>query len=107
MKITNYKYGYIPVFDCVINGKITMSSQEFGKVKKYLLRTPKMEYTNDRDFRVRMLKEDLQRKIELKNSYLVNIRVLATELIVNHYKLNGYKRNNYMLEVVNGGLNET
>lgn len=96
MKIVNYKYGYIPLFSCSINGKITMTVKEFEKVKKYLFNPAVKSYYLDKT----ILKEDLDRRLHLCERFWVNIRVSATEKIVNRFKLQKYKRNNYVLEVV-------
>jgi hypothetical protein len=98
MKLINYKRGYINKFDCSIHGTIKTNTDEFAEAVVYLMRTPKMlEYGSE--FMRDILKEDLKRKIAIKNGYLVNIRVKATDLIAEKYNLVNYRRGNYMFEV--------
>lgn len=94
MKITNYKRGYFDKFNCVIHGTITMNKMEFAQVVYYLnIPTVKWDYKFT-------LKEDLKRIIDCKKYFLINVRVGATEKIVKHFKLDNYKRGNYMLKII-------
>ena len=102
MKLINYNYGYVSEFACSIHGKIIMTKQEFDKAVKYLLH-PKVKncYFGDYGLPKTMFKQDLNRTIPTRNgSYLLNIRVGATELLARKFELKNYKRANYMLEVV-------
>lgn len=97
MKVINYDYGFIPLFDCVIKGKIQMTTQEFIKIQKYLFNPSVKSYYLDK----RLLKEDLQRRLFLSGGkFWVNVRVSATEKLVQRFNLEKYKRNNYVLEVM-------
>ena len=98
MKIINYKYGYYDKFTCSIHGKILVSLDEWCEIVRYLLRSRLGIYGED--FNRRILKDDMNRRIENKKSFLVNIRVSATEKVVERFKLKGYKRGNYMFEVI-------
>ena len=97
MKVVNYNYGYIPLFNCSIHGKIQMTAKEFEKIQKYLFNPAVKSYYLDK----RMLKEDLQRRLHLCQRFWVNIRVSATEKLVSRFSLPKYKRANYVLEVIN------
>jgi hypothetical protein len=98
MKLINYNYGNINTFDCVIKGKIIVSKNEWKKCLNYLARVkPDTSYP----FYKTMVKEDVKRQIKTKKGYLVNIRIWATEKIVNHFNLKRYKKNNYMFLIIN------
>ena len=99
MKIINYNYGYIPTFSCSIHGKIVVSGREWEANKRYLrngsLRKTPYLYPD-------ILRKDFERAVKSRISRYVNfynIRVTATELVVNHWNLRKYKRGNYMFEV--------
>lgn len=94
MKVIHYKYYFYPVFDCVIEGKIKMTQDEWNKEKKYLLKTPKID-----SYFKKILKDDIKRRIETKNSFLINIRTTATGLIAERNGLDRYTRKNYVLEI--------
>lgn len=96
MKIINYNYGYIPLFDCVIKGKIQMDYDEYRQVKKYLFNPSVKSNYLYKD----ILKEDFERQLSVKrNKFWVNIRTTATEKIVDKFGLDKYKRANYVIEV--------
>ncbi|OPZ94106.1 MAG: hypothetical protein BWY74_00813 [Firmicutes bacterium ADurb.Bin419] len=95
MRLTNYKRGY--EFDCVIGGVIRVSQPTFKKMVKYLLRTPKMRFDNG--YWLRILREDLERKIKFKGGYWVNLRTTPTELIAKKWGLKNYQKRNYAFEV--------
>lgn len=100
MKIVNYNYGYFPIFNCSIHGKIVMTSKEWKEAYCFLLRGQK-RWLPSYPWVAKILKEDEKRSIPTrKGSYLINIRVPATEALVERYKLHGYKRGNYMLEII-------
>jgi hypothetical protein len=91
MKLINYNYGYL--FDCVIHGKIIVNKKEWQDILKFLARVkPHSSYP----FYKTMLKDDAKRIIKTKQGDLVNIRVWATEKVVNKYNLKNYKKVNYM-----------
>ena len=99
MKIINYNYGYNPTFTCGIGGKIVVSGKEWKDIKRYLrngsLRKTPYLFPD-------ILREDFNRELKSRTSRYVsfyNIRVTATELVVKHWNLPKYKRNNYMFEV--------
>ena len=86
MKIKNYPQGYR--FDCVINGSIEMTREEWRKVKK--------------DMRATLFRyEDISHCIiDSHGNELYNIRVTATRKLVEKYKLKGYKHQNYQIKVL-------
>lgn len=100
MKLINYNYGYYPVFTCSIHGKIVMTSKEWSKARLFLLKgarrwLPSYPWTR------KVLLEDEKRTMPTRDgSYLINIRVPATEALARKYDLKRYKRANYMLEIV-------
>ena len=94
MKLINYKMGYNNTFDCSIHGTIKMSLKEYKKAIKYLKNNSvKWGYKY-------LLVEDLKRVIKLKNGFLVNIRVSATDKLVKKFDLSNYKVGNYQILVV-------
>lgn len=96
IKLINYNYGYLNKFDCCIGGKIIVNKLEWKAIKKYLLNP----FTRASYLWKDILKEDFERKYKTKNGELVNIRVTATEKVIEKFGIeNGrynYKRNNYM-----------
>lgn len=94
MKLINYKRGYLEKFDCVIHGTIRVNPMEYAQFV-YYLNIPSVKYDTKSH-----LKKDLERKINTKIGFLVNLRVSATERIVRHFKIKGYKPGNYMIEVI-------
>jgi hypothetical protein len=96
MKLINYYYGYNPIFECSIHGKIVMTAKEWKDAYNFLKRTKKID-----SYFKKVLTEDVERTIPTRNgSYLLNVRVSATEVLVEKYNLSNYKRGNYMIEVV-------
>ena len=96
MKLINYDYGYINNFDCSIHGKIITTKEEWLRALKYLFHHKVKDYYLWKD----LLKEDITRAIHTKKGTLFNIRVTATEKIVDKFNVKGYKRGNYMFMVV-------
>lgn len=107
MKIKNFikgNYTYMPdVIDksgTVYYGKITMNYDEYRKAVKYLVRA-RIGYSYNWEFNKRLLLEDLERKASVKgNGFILAIRVPATEKLVEKFKLDRYKKQNYYLEVM-------
>lgn len=99
MKLINYKRGYNNTFDCSIHGTIKMTPIEFKQAVEYLERDADTMRKNHAYFNSILLKEDLERKINFARGFLVNIRVSATEALVNHFNLRNYKRGNYQIMV--------
>lgn len=103
MKLINYNRGYNNTFNCSIHGTIKMTRNEFDKAIAFLFKTRKWVYDRGSiDLYKRMLLEDLNRKIYIEKrgtlqGFLVNIRVYATQAIVEKYNLHNYKRSNYQL----------
>jgi len=91
MKLINYNYGYNNTLNCSIHGRIVLNKEEFGKIVKYILNplvTKELFFRN-------LLKEDLNRLVFTDKGTLLNIRVTATEKVVNKFNIRGYKRGNY------------
>lgn len=106
MKLINYKRGYNNTFDCSVHGTIEMNREEFDNVVEFLAKNNGWWYqSHSENFSRSMLSEDLARRVYIKNSrhivqgFYVNIRVYATEALVKHFNLKGYKRGNYQLKV--------
>jgi hypothetical protein len=89
MKLINYKKGYSNLFDCSIHGTIKMTLKEWKKARKWLL--------TQNLFNIDIFKQDFKRLLIVKNGYFINIRVTATKLLSEKYKLNNYKDGNYQL----------
>ena len=100
MRLINYKYGYNNTFNCSIHGKIILSTKEWSDVLKYF-RSPqvKKSFLPSYPWTNSILLEDTKRKIQTKDGYIINIRVPMTEKLATRYKLNNYKRGNYMLNI--------
>jgi len=103
MKLINYNYGDISKFNCYIRGKIIVSQKEWKAIKKYLLNpfTKVGAWLGDEKYAKKILKEDMQRIVDTKQGKLINIRVTATEKVVEKFNLKRYKRNNYMFLITN------
>ena len=100
MKIINYNYGYNNFFNCSIHGKIIMTQKELDKAVLFLLRGAK-RWMPSSPWIKEVLKKDLERKVQDKKGYRINIRVPATEVLVEKFGLQDkYKRGNYMLQVI-------
>ena len=105
MKLINYKRGYNNTFDCSIHGTIKMNREEFDNAIEYLFNDADRIRKEHSYFSSELLKDDVARRIHIKNSrgisqgFLINIRVSATEALVKHFNVKGYKRNNYQIEV--------
>lgn len=97
MKLINYNYGYYQQFNCSIHGKIVMTLKEWRDALKFLRRK---KWSISSPWIARVLSEDISKHVPNKNSFLVNIRVPATEALVKRYNLAGYKRANYMLQII-------
>jgi hypothetical protein len=95
MKLINYPYGWH--FDCTIKGKIVMTEKKWKEVVTDLKRSKKWRLCPD--FEKCLFLWDLNRKIDLKDSYLINIRVFWTGVIAYKYKLPRYRHQNYMLQI--------
>lgn len=102
MKLINYKYGHIPEFETCINGKIVMTKNEWKSARTYLLRASKSKrFMPSYRWVPQVLREDLKRTIKTQKGFILTIRVHLTECLVTKYNLSNYKRNNYMIEVLN------
>ena len=96
MKIINYNYGYNSAFNCSIHGKIIVSQEEWDGMIKYLFHPKVKSYYLYKN----ILKQDLQRWINTKKGRLYNIRVSATEKLIEKFGPGkGYKTGNYMFLV--------
>lgn len=94
MRLINYKRGFIQRFDCVIHGRIIMTHKEWHKALAYLRRAKDWGYKF-------MLEKDIRRAIFTSGpDFIVNIRVGATEKLVSHFGIDGYKQGNYWIEVI-------
>lgn len=101
MKLINYRYGYSNFFDCSLHGKIIVTSTEWEKVKKFLLKTQKwIDDSGYVGFYKKILREDLKRIQKVKSGFRCSIRVSATQGIAEQFGLKKYKRGNYVFEVV-------
>lgn len=96
MRIINCNLGYFEDFDCSIHGKIIATQEEWNKAIKYLFNNKVKHCYLHKD----ILREDLERKIKTINGYMVNIRVGATELIVNKFGVDKYRKGNYIFEII-------
>ena len=82
-----------------------MNREEFDRVVEYLFMDADRIRKEHSYFNSQLLKEDLARRIYIKNSrhivqgFYVNIRVSATEALVKYFNLKGYKLGNYQIEV--------
>ena len=105
MKIINYNRGYNDIFECSIHGTIKMNREEFDQAVKYLFMDSDRIRKDHEYFNSKLLERDLARRIHIKNKrgisqgFFVNIRVSATEALVKHFNLKGYKRGNYQLQI--------
>lgn len=99
MKLINYKRGYNNTFDCSIHGTIKMTMGEWKQAEHYLINDADTIRKDHSYFNSQLLKEDVQRRIKIKNGFLINIRVSATEALVKQFNLKNYKRGNYQIEV--------
>lgn len=103
MKLINYKRGYNNTFACSIHGTIKMNREEFDNLVTFLY-TDAIR-SDHSYFNTQLLTEDLARRIFIKNSkgivqgFLINVRVSATEALIKHFDIKGYKRGNYQIEV--------
>lgn len=101
MKIIHRDYGY--QFDCSIKGKIEVTRREWAIIKKYLLRS-KSWHSDNYDNRP-ILRRDLERSIDTEQGRLFNIRVPATDAVIQWFgtvkQMKQYKRQNYMFLVKN------
>ena len=95
MKLINYNYGYNNFFNCSIHGKIILNEEEWKAIIKYLFNPAVKSYCLFKN----ILKEDIDRYIVTKKGRLYNIRVTATEIVATKFKLDRYKRGNYMFLV--------
>ena len=99
IKLVNYKRGYTDKFDCSIHGTIYITREEWKKFVEYIVKNKKLldpygGYSNFKTFC-----DDTSRRIETKQGYLINIRVTATGILADHYKLDNYKKGNYQIYV--------
>mgnify|MGYP001611741983 FL=1 len=100
MKVINYNYGYNNFFNCSIHGKIILNKTEWKNALSFLFRGAKRWYPSY-PWVKEVLKEDIERFIPTKTGKLYNIRVPATETLVEKYNLKKYKRGNYTILVLN------
>jgi hypothetical protein len=96
MRLVNYKRGYSDVFECSIHGTIYMSRNEFNKAFRYIKRIKK--YLGG-DFYFNLFVQDTHRVVETKDYQLINVRITATQKIVQKFSLSGYKPGNYQLAI--------
>lgn len=96
MKLRNHYKNYTYFNDTVIKGTITMTSSEWKTALKYLNHHKVTSYYFDKT----IFKQDIERKEQTKNGYLINIRVSATEILVRKYSLKHYQRHNYQILVL-------
>lgn len=94
MKLINYNRGYSNFFDCSIHGRIIVTEKEWEEIKKYL-RNPSVKY--DHKF---LLEDDIKRELRYGNNRSVNLRVSATDRVVNRFSISNYKRGNYIFSIV-------
>ncbi len=105
MKLINYKRGYNNTFGCSIHGTIKMERSKFDEVVAFLYRTRRWcDNTYDLNYWKRILSDDLANRVDIKKngmvvSFLVNVRVSATEAIAKKWELDNYKLGNYQLLV--------
>jgi hypothetical protein len=76
-----------------------MTPKEWLKARKYLFKKTEAGY-----WASGILTEDCNRMIMTKSGYRINIRVPATELLVEKFDLKNYKLGNYQLDVSWGNL---
>ena len=99
MRIVNYDYGYSNFFDCCIHGKIIVSNKEWKRIMAYVKRVkPDSSYPFYKNY---VLKDWSNKRIKTKKGELVNLRVWATEKIVNRFNIERYKRGNYLFLITN------
>jgi hypothetical protein len=91
MRLINYNYGYNNTFNCSIHGKIVVTQKEWERIEKYVLNP---SVTKESFFR-NILKGDIKRIVYTDTGTLLNIRVNATQAVVNKFNIKGYKRGNY------------
>lgn len=106
MKLVNYNYGYLPPFSCVIRGKIVMTRKEWFEARKYLfnpsvIRAMSTSNMSPLSFRIQLLRDYGHRLATQKGKGVrFCLRVTATQRLVKRYGLTGYKRQNYMVEII-------
>ncbi len=82
----------------VYYGKIVMTYPEFVEACKYLMRA-RIGAMYEWRFYKKLLKEDLQRKGSIKGGFICAVRVPATLKLVEKFKLDRYKTQNYYLQI--------
>jgi hypothetical protein len=101
MKLTNYRRGYNPLFECSIHGTIYMTRTEYDELVPHLYyKYSDSTHATDKE----LLSKDLSNRQKLfkNNKYVgfrINLGVTLTVLIVKRYELKGYKLGNYQLQV--------
>ena len=88
------------VFSCVCMGKITMTHKEWTEVLRYLKRALPRKLYPSYSWQYPIFLEDIERKEAHAPENWRNIRVTATELLVKHFKVARYKRENYFIEII-------
>jgi len=103
MKLVNHiNNNYLYLFDCVVRGKIILTSEEWKKSLKYLKSNKvKKQFLPSYPWTNTMLLEDIDNKLKVKDGYLINIRVPMTRILVDYLKLNRYKQQNYVIMILN------
>jgi len=105
MRLINYKRGYNNTFNCSIDGTIEMNREKYDKMVSYLFNNADTIRKDHEYFNSQILKEDLARRVYIKNSrgvsqgFLINIRLSATDAVVKHFNIKGHKRGNYQIRV--------
>lgn len=88
MRIVNYRRGYSDFFDCSIHGRIIVTNDEWGLIRKHI-----EKYAFDTD--------DFIRFQSVRGGRWYNIRTTATDKLVKYFSLEKYRRGNYVIEVIN------
>lgn len=104
MKLVNYNYGYIEKMGCCMGGKIEMDEKEWrmaqvylnhGSVNKKIARCMGLSKPCTRI----AIKRRLDKCIKTKKTNIFCLGVSATRAIVDRFALDGYKPNNYFIQV--------
>lgn len=96
MKVINYKYGYVPGFDCVMDGRIIITYLDLVRVKKILMDwEPEPSYKYLKKLALNSLPSTFPKHQRF------NLRTSGTEHVVNSIPHEGkLKKGNYFMEVV-------
>jgi hypothetical protein len=104
MKLINYKRGYNDTFECSIGGTITMSQEEWVRVKRYLIKKAKrLDVISGWTMWSKVFARDCKQTITTpEGNTLLSIGVTLTEGIAQRYHLTTYKQCNYQLHILGG-----